>query len=142
MPTSEVSPVFSALTHANGNRRTCVPELRIGRTGTTNNGPLLVSTKQLSKMWDMPESTLRYWRCAGIGPAYVKLGGRINYDLADVEAYVRANKQKPSVRAHGWVSDGSLQRGRVCPYRMLSGIHEENHTHGRSKNRGTRNDPI
>ena len=52
-------------------------------------------------MWDMPESTLRYWRCAGIGPTYVKLGGRIKYDLADVEAYVRANKRKPSVRAHG-----------------------------------------
>jgi hypothetical protein len=52
-------------------------------------------------MWDMPESTLRYWRCAGIGPAYVKLGGRIKYDLGDVEAYVRANKRKPSVRAHG-----------------------------------------
>ena len=101
MPASEVSPVFSALTHANGNRKTCVPELHVGRTGTTNNGPLLVSTKQLSKMWDMPESTLRYWRCAGIGPAYVKLGGRIKYDLADVEAYVRANKRKPSVRAHG-----------------------------------------
>ena len=29
-------------------------------------------------MWDMPESTLRYWRCAGIGPAYVKLGGRFS----------------------------------------------------------------
>jgi hypothetical protein len=102
MPVSEVSPVFNALTHANGNRKTCVPDLRVGRTGTTNNnGPLLVSTKELSKMWDMPESTLRYWRCAGIGPAYVKLGGRIKYDLADVEAYVRANKRKPSVRAHG-----------------------------------------
>ena len=101
MPSLEVSPVLGALTDATGNRRNCVPDLRVGRTGTTNNGPLLVSTKQLSKMWDMPESTLRYWRCAGIGPAYVKLGGRIKYDLADVEAYVRTNKRKPSVRAHG-----------------------------------------
>jgi len=31
----------------------------------------------------------------------VKLGGRIKYDLADVERYVRANKRMPSVRAHG-----------------------------------------
>jgi hypothetical protein len=52
----------------------------------------LVSTK---------ERTLRYWRCAEIGPTYVKLGGRIKYDLADVERYVRANKRMPSVRAHG-----------------------------------------
>ncbi|MBZ5664991.1 MAG: helix-turn-helix domain-containing protein, partial [Acidobacteriia bacterium] len=61
----------------------------------------LVSTKELSETWGVPESTLRYWRCAGTGPAYVKLGGRIKYDLADVERYVRANKRMPSVRAHG-----------------------------------------
>lgn len=65
------------------------------------NARQLISTKGLSKRWDIPESTLRYWRCAGLGPAYVKLGGRIKYDLADVERYVRANKRMPSVRAHG-----------------------------------------
>jgi hypothetical protein len=61
----------------------------------------LVSTKELSEIWGVAESTLRYWRCAEIGPVYVKLGGRIKYDLADVERYVRANKRMPSVRAHG-----------------------------------------
>ena len=61
----------------------------------------LVSTKELSEIWGVPESTLRYWRCAEIGPTYVRLGGRIKYDLADVERYVRANKRMPSVRAHG-----------------------------------------
>jgi hypothetical protein len=61
----------------------------------------LVSTKELSAIWGVPESTLRYWRSAEIGPPYVKLGGRIKYDLADVERYVRANKRMPSVRAHG-----------------------------------------
>jgi len=61
----------------------------------------LDNTKELSEIWGVPESTLRYWRCAEIGPIYVKLGGRIKYDLADVERYVRANKRMPSVRAHG-----------------------------------------
>ncbi len=61
----------------------------------------LVSTKELSEIWGVPESTLRYWRCAEIGPTYVKLGGRIKYDLVDLERYVRANKRMPSVRAHG-----------------------------------------
>jgi hypothetical protein len=101
MPTTEVPPVFSTLSQPSGNRKACIPDLTLGRSGTTNRGPHLVSTKELSKMWDMPESTLRYWRCAGIGPVYVKLGGRIKYDLAGVEAYVRVNKRKPSVRAHG-----------------------------------------
>lgn len=61
----------------------------------------LVSTKELAAIWGVPESTLRYWRSAETGPPYVKLGGRIKYDLADVERYVRANKRMPSVRAHG-----------------------------------------
>jgi len=61
----------------------------------------LVSTKELSEIWGVPESTLRYWRCAEFGPPYVKLGGRVKYDLGDVENYVRANRRNPSVRAHG-----------------------------------------
>lgn len=99
MQFSEPSSISSALSQPNGNRKPS--QLSIGRTSSTTNGPRLVSTKELSRMWDMPESTLRYWRCAGIGPPYVKLGGRIKYDLPDVEDYVRANKRKPSVRAHG-----------------------------------------
>lgn len=59
----------------------------------------LLSTKEVSAILGMPESTLRYWRCAGIGLPYVKLGGRIKYDEADVQAYVKANKRIPSVRA-------------------------------------------
>jgi hypothetical protein len=53
----------------------------------------LVSTKELSEIWGAPESTLRYWRSAETGPPYVRLGGRIKYDLADVELCVRANKR-------------------------------------------------
>jgi len=59
----------------------------------------LLSTKQVSTILDLPESSLRYWRCAGIGPPFVKLGGRIKYDEADVDSYVKANKRIPSVRA-------------------------------------------
>jgi hypothetical protein len=99
MQSSGAFTVSSTLSQPNRDRK--ASQLTVGRTDTTDSGPSLVSTKELSKMWNMPESTLRYWRCAGIGPIYVKLGGRIKYDLADVEAYVRANKRKPSVRAHG-----------------------------------------
>jgi hypothetical protein len=78
-------------------------KLQAGQTEPSHvrNCRRLVSTKELAEMWGVPESTLRYWRCAELGPPYVKLGGRIKYDLADVEIYVRANKRMPSVRAHG-----------------------------------------
>jgi predicted site-specific integrase-resolvase len=71
----------------------------------------LLSTKEVSAILDLPESTLRYWRCAGLGPPYIKLGGRIKYDEADVNAYVKANKRIPSVRAHGGHSDGFAKAG-------------------------------
>jgi hypothetical protein len=99
MQFSKSSLIRSPDRQPNGSRR--ASQLTAGRFSTTCGGPRLVSTKELSKMWDIPESTLRYWRCAGIGPTYVKLGGRIKYDLVDVETYVGANKRKPSVRAHG-----------------------------------------
>jgi predicted site-specific integrase-resolvase len=59
----------------------------------------LLRTREVAAFTGVPESTLRYWRCAGIGPCWVKLQGRVRYDEADVEAYVRANRRIPSVRA-------------------------------------------
>src|SRR5260370_24810964 len=100
MPPAEM-PAVSTQALPKENLKTRTPDSTFGLPGRTNCGCHLVSTKELSTMWDMPESTLRYWRCTGIGPAYVKLVVRIKYDLAHVEAYVSANTQKPSVRAHG-----------------------------------------
>src|SRR5260370_16896917 len=99
MPPAEM-PAVSTQALPKENLKTRTPDSTFGLPGRTNCGCHLVSTKELSRMWDMPESTLRYWRCAGIGPAYVKLGGRPKYDLADVEAYVRPKKRKQSVRPH------------------------------------------
>jgi hypothetical protein len=59
----------------------------------------LLNTRQAAHALNEPEGTLRYWRCAGKGPPFIKLAGRIRYDEADVIAYVNANKRFPSVRA-------------------------------------------
>ncbi|MHB1839672.1 MAG: helix-turn-helix transcriptional regulator [Acidobacteriaceae bacterium] len=59
----------------------------------------LLKTREVAAITGVPESTLRYWRCAGLGPCWVKLQGRVRYDEADVDAYVKANKRIPSVRA-------------------------------------------
>ena len=45
MQSSEASPVFSALSQPNGNRK--ASQLTVGRTGATDSGPRLVSTKEL-----------------------------------------------------------------------------------------------
>jgi hypothetical protein len=36
-----------------------------------------------------PERTLERWRWAGEGPAYMKIGGRVVYRIADIEAFER-----------------------------------------------------
>lgn len=39
--------------------------------------------------------TLQDWRIKGIGPAYTKLGGRIAYDVADLDAFIAAQRVEP-----------------------------------------------
>lgn len=42
---------------------------------------------ELARRWRLSGRTLQKWRWPEQGPANVKLGGRIVYRLADVEAY-------------------------------------------------------
>jgi hypothetical protein len=59
-----------------------------------------VSPYELCKRWGrtITPKTLANWRSLGVGPAYVKLNGRIVYGMADVLDYERA-KRRPGERA-------------------------------------------
>ena len=37
--------------------------------------------------------TLRRWRWAGGGPRFLKIGGAVRYDLADLEAFIVASRR-------------------------------------------------
>jgi|LakMenEpi03Aug12_release.lakeMendotaPanAssembly.Ray.scaffolds.fasta_scaffold1355208_1 hypothetical protein len=41
----------------------------------------------LARRWRISPRTLERWRWLGQGPRYLKLGGRVLYRLADIEAY-------------------------------------------------------
>lgn len=41
------------------------------------------------------ERTLQDWRHRKIGPAYSKLGRRVVYDLADLDAFLAAGRVEP-----------------------------------------------
>lgn len=41
----------------------------------------------LAERWNMSPRTLEQWRWRGVGPNYLKLGGRVIYRLPDVEAF-------------------------------------------------------
>ena len=42
---------------------------------------------QLAARWNISHRTLERWRWSGDGPLFIKIGGRVVYRLADVEAY-------------------------------------------------------
>lgn len=45
---------------------------------------------ELARRWRMSPRTLERWRFEGQGPAFLKLGGRVAYRLADIEAFEAA----------------------------------------------------
>ena len=42
---------------------------------------------ELANRWRLSPRTLERWRWLGRGPQYLKIGGRVVYRLADIEAY-------------------------------------------------------
>ena len=42
---------------------------------------------QLAERWQLSPRTLEQWRWRGVGPRYLKIGGRVIYPLEFVEVY-------------------------------------------------------
>lgn len=49
-----------------------------------------LNQRQLANRWCVSEACLERWRHQGIGPVFLKLGGRVAYRLEDIEAYETA----------------------------------------------------
>lgn len=48
-----------------------------------------LNQKELAKRWTISHRTLERWRWACEGPVYMKIGGRVVYRIADIEAFER-----------------------------------------------------
>ncbi len=50
---------------------------------------------------DQPVSlnTLNWWRAQGRGPAYVKMGLRVQYLKTDLDAFLAAGRRSPELRS-------------------------------------------
>jgi len=70
--------------------------------------PELIIPKEAARILARPESTLRYWRCVGAGPQWIKIEGRIFYDVEDLVEYIKRGRRRPSVRAYVEEHDVSL----------------------------------
>jgi hypothetical protein len=52
---------------------------------------------ELSRRWALSPRTLERWRWAKKGPPFLKLGGRIVYELAEIEAFEKTRRRMPEV---------------------------------------------
>lgn len=66
-----------------------------------------LSQKELARRWGLSHRTLERWRYAGCGPAFLKLGGRVLYRQADIEAFEQSQLQRARI------GDRQLPSGRV-----------------------------
>ena len=62
----------------------------------------LLKEVEAAKMLATSPGTLRYWRCVGVGPDYVRLNGtRIRYDVAALLRFIEQGRHSVSMRAAG-----------------------------------------
>jgi predicted DNA-binding transcriptional regulator AlpA len=63
-------------------------------TKPARSGRPLMRTRETSAYTGIAESTLEKWRCAGIGPRYIKLNGRIVvYDPDELDRFAEERTQ-------------------------------------------------
>jgi len=55
---------------------------------------VFLNKEQLARRWHLSPRTLERWRWERIGPHYLKIGGRVVYQLSEVEAYEKACVRK------------------------------------------------
>jgi hypothetical protein len=48
---------------------------------------------ELSRRWSISHRTLERWRWLKKGPAYLKMGGRVVYELAAIEKYEASQRK-------------------------------------------------
>ena len=46
-----------------------------------------LTEEELAGYWGVKRNTLQKWRCAGIGPVYIKLGAKVIYTKEAIEEF-------------------------------------------------------
>ena len=73
------------------------------RNNTDTDWPRFVRTPEAAQLLGFSPRTLEKHRCDGTGPVYHKLGGRVVYAVADLEAWAeegtRRSTSDPGIRS-------------------------------------------
>ncbi len=46
-----------------------------------------LTEQQLAEYWNVKRNTLQKWRCFGIGPVYIKIGGKVVYTMESIRNF-------------------------------------------------------
>jgi excisionase family DNA binding protein len=61
---------------------------------TTGGNVVRLIVKEAADYVRLTKSTLDQWRTAGKGPRFIKAGRKVLYDVADLDRWLEAHKQK------------------------------------------------
>lgn len=53
----------------------------------------LLKEDEVAQILNMEVATLRRWRWSGHGPRFIKIGGAVRYDPADIDAFVESGRR-------------------------------------------------
>lgn len=71
------------------------------RSDTNTPDRLAINEAELATRWGLSVKTLRRWRQNQLGPIFCKLGSRVTYLLAEIEAFERrASRYSTFARAN------------------------------------------
>ncbi len=59
---------------------------------TSQDTPLL-NEKEAAEYLNLAVKTLQYWRVAGGGPAFIKMGRLVRYELSTLTSYIESNRK-------------------------------------------------
>ena len=61
----------------------------------------LLTTGEAAEFLGLRPSTLENWRWSGGGPVFIKLGGRVRYRIADLNAHIATCMRRSTSGASG-----------------------------------------
>jgi hypothetical protein len=64
----------------------------------------LLNERQAAELLNVRVATLRRWRWAGKGPAFLKIGGAVRYDPAELDRYVGSARRTSTSDPGGGLS--------------------------------------
>lgn len=64
-----------------------------------------ITTDELAKRWQLTTRTLQIWRLHGDGTPFLKIGSRVMYRMADVEAYEKTRLRLSTSQSIGEQND-------------------------------------